>query len=525
MDPRLPVECPRIRHLQQPIEAPMPPPRPALMPRPPTSSQEIPIAYNDKVVAFLRQPNILEILKERHGQSAVSRSLREKINAVRVEGTAALERLGHDLQLTILLSLFEQEIMSYVPVQARSPQGSPNLNTNRVTQRAPPPFRRDFEAKLRSFYRKLESKGYGQGPHKLKLHIRRSHVLEDAFRRIMSANKKDLQRGRLAVIWDTEEGLDYGGPSREFFFLLSRELFNPYYGLFEYSANDTYTVQVSPLSAFVDNCHDWFRFSGRVLGLALVHQYLLDAFFTRPFYKALLKYQVSLSDLESLDMEFHQSLQWLRDNDIGTGSTLGLTFCVTEELLGRIVERELKPGGKSIVVNERNKKEYLERMVKWRLERGVQEQTESLVRGFYEVVDPRLVSVFDARELELVIAGTAEIDIHDWRSNTEYRSGYHDGHQVIIWFWQVIEKFTNEQRLRLLQFVTGTSSIPYEGFSALRGSTGPRRFCIEKWGKAYALPRAHTCFNRLDLPPYQSLNILHEKLLLAVEETNTFGIE
>lgn len=64
-------------------------------------------------------------------------------------------------------SLFEQEIMSYVPVQARSPQGSPNLNT-RITQRAPPPFRRDFEAKLRSFYRKLESKGYGQGPHKLK---------------------------------------------------------------------------------------------------------------------------------------------------------------------------------------------------------------------------------------------------------------------------------------------------------------------------------------------------------------------
>lgn len=83
--------------------------------------------------------------------------------------------------------------------------------------------------------------------------------------------------------------LDYGGPSREFFFLLSRELFNPYYGLFEYSANDTYTVQVSPMSAFVDNQHEWFRFSGRVLGLALVHQYLLDAFFTRPFYKALLR--------------------------------------------------------------------------------------------------------------------------------------------------------------------------------------------------------------------------------------------
>lgn len=116
----------------------------------------------------------------------------------------------------------------------------------------------------------------------------------------MSANKKDLQRGRLAVLWDTEEGLDYGGPSREFFFLLSRQVFSPYYALFEYSAVNSYSVQISPLSAFVDNCHDWFRFCGRVLGLALVHQYLLDAFFTRPFYKALLRLPLALSDLEAL---------------------------------------------------------------------------------------------------------------------------------------------------------------------------------------------------------------------------------
>lgn len=85
------------------------------------------------------------------------------------------------------------------------------------------------------------------------------------------------------------------------------------------------------------------------------------------------------------------------------------------------MEKELKPSGRNLSVTEKNKKEYLERIIKWRLERGVSVQTESLVRGFYEVVDPRLVSVFDARELELVIAGTAEIDINDWRQNTEYR--------------------------------------------------------------------------------------------------------
>lgn len=303
-------------------------------------------------------------------------------------------------------------------------------------------------------------------------------------------------------------------------------MFNPYYGLFEYSANDTYTVQVSPMSTFVENHHEWFRFCGRILGLALVHQYLLDVFFTRPFYKSLLRLPVDLSDVESLDSEFHQSLQWMKETDLNhLSSDLELTFAVTEDIGGQHVERELKANGRNLPVTEKNKKDYIERMIRWRLDRGVADQVQSLVRGFYEVLDPRLVSIFDAREMELVLAGTAEIDVTDWRKNTEYRSGYHDQHDVIKWFWEAIDRFTNEQRLRLLQFVTGTSSIPFEGFASLRGSTGPRQFCIEKWGQPVSLPRAHTCFNRLDLPPYESAEVLYEKLLLAVEETSSFGIE
>uniref|UniRef100_A0A673N6F0 HECT-type E3 ubiquitin transferase n=1 Tax=Sinocyclocheilus rhinocerous TaxID=307959 RepID=A0A673N6F0_9TELE len=489
----------------------------------------VPVAYNEKIVAFLRQPNIFEILQERQPELVRNHSLREKVQFIRNEGPTGLARLSSDADLVMLLSLFEEEVMSYVPPNAlllssychASPQSSPG--TPRANARAPAPYKRDFEAKLRSFYRKMETKGYGQGPGKVKLIIRRAHLLEDAFNQIMCYSRKDLQRSRLYVSFVGEEGLDYSGPSREFFFLVSRELFNPYYGLFEYSANDTYTVQISPMSAFVDNHHEWFRFSGRILGLALIHQYLLDAFFTRPFYKGLLRIPCDLSDLEFLDEEFHQSLQWMKDNEIE--DMLDLTFTVNEEVFGQITERELKPGGSGIPVSDKNKKEYIERMVKWRIERGVAQQTESLVRGFYEVVDVRLVSVFDARELELVIAGTAEIDLADWRSNTEYRGGYHDNHIVIRWFWAAVERFNNEQRLRLLQFVTGTSSIPYEGFASLRGSNGPRRFCVEKWGKVSSLPRAHTCFNRLDLPPYPSFAMLYEKMLTAVEETSTFGLE
>ncbi|KAG9510965.1 E3 ubiquitin-protein ligase HECW2, partial [Fragariocoptes setiger] len=509
------------------------------------------LSYNEKIVAFLRQPNIFDLIKEKRYAPGMCSSLRDKINQIRSGGVAALERFSHDMSLTMLISLFESEIEA---LNVLSPASAPTssvscasvtyqgLSSSAITQtivaatprplqsrpaRSFVPGRRDFEKKLRSFYHKLELKGYGQGPNKFKLSVRRDHLVEDANFRIMSVKdtKKDLQKSRLYVGFVGEEGLDYGGPSREFFFLLSRELFNPYYGLFEYSANDTYTVQISPISTFVDNYLQWFRFCGRVIGLALIHQYLLDAFFTRPFYKALLRHKCSLSDLEFLDAEFHQSLLWIKENDI-TDMELDLTFSVIEEVAGHVVEKELKDNGKNLSVTEKNKKEYIDLMIKWRLERGVAEQTKELVKGFHEVIDLNRISVFDARELELVIAGTHEIDVHDWRRNTEYRSGYSDNHPIIQWFWIVIEKkFDNEQRLRLLQFVTGTSSIPYEGFEALRGSNGPRKFCIERWGKTTSLPRAHTCFNRLDLPPYTSFDMLYEKLSLAVEESSSFGIE
>lgn len=62
-------------------------------------------------------------------------------------------------------------------------------------------------------------------------------------------------------------------------------------------------------------------------------------------------------------------------------------------------------------------------------------------------------------------------------------------------------------------------------FILIVGSNGPQRFCIEKVGKETWLPRSHTCFNRLDLPPYKSYEQLVEKLTYAIEETEGFAQE
>ena len=62
------------------------------------------------------------------------------------------------------------------------------------------------------------------------------------------------------------------------------------------------------------------------------------------------------------------------------------------------------------------------------------------------------------------MCGIVSIDVKDWRANTVYKGEYHPNHIVIQWYWRVVLSFTNEMRARLLQFVTGTSRVPMNGF-------------------------------------------------------------
>lgn len=135
------------------------------------------------------------------------------------------------------------------------------------------------------------------------------------------------------------------------------------------------------------------------------------------------------------------------------------------------------------------------------------------------------MTIFDENQLESMLSGTLEIDLEDWKIHTEYK-GYDQRDVVIRWFWCAVYEMTNDDRLNLLQFVTGTKSLPIQGFKALRGSNGSlKMFTIEKWGTHDSLPRSHTCFNRLDLPSYTSKEVLKNKLKIAINESCIYGIE
>lgn len=351
-----------------------------------------------------------------------------------------------------------------------------------------PQYKRDFRRKL-IYFRSQPAMRILSGQCHIK--VRRSHIFEDSFAEIQRQSPTDLKK-RLMIKFDGEDGLDYGGLSREFFFLLSHEMFNPFYCLFEYSAHDNYTLQINPHSGINPEHLNYFKFIGRVVGLAIFHRRFLDAFFIGALYKMILGKSVVLADMEGVDADFHRSLQWTLDNDI-SGGILEQTFSTEDERFGVVTVEDLIPGGRDIDVTNENKKEYVDLMVKWRIEKRIAEQFKAFKDGFHELIPHDLINVFDERELELLIGGIAEIDVDDWKKHTDYR-GYTEKDEVIQFFWQTIRSWDAEQKSRLLQFATGTSRIPVNGFKDLQGSDGPRRFTIEKAGEITNLPKAHTWY-------------------------------
>ncbi|OCH95191.1 HECT-domain-containing protein [Obba rivulosa] len=381
-----------------------------------------------------------------------------------------------------------------------------------------PQYKRDFRRKLIYFRSQPAMRAQ---PGNCQIKVRRNHIFEDSYAEIMRQTPNDLKK-RLMIKFDGEDGLDYGGLSREFFFLLSHEMFNPFYCLFEYSAHDNYTLQINPASGVNPEHLNYFKFIGRCLGLGIFHRRFLDAYFITAFYKMILKKKVTLADLESVDAELHRGLTWMLENDIT--DVIDETFTTTEERFGEMVTVELKAGGADVPVTEDNKKEYVAHVVEYRIARRVKDQFEAFMSGFSELIPQDLINVFDERELELLIGGMSEIDVDDWAKFTDYR-GYEVNDEVVQWFWKCVRSWPPERKSRLLQFATGTSRIPVNGFKDLQGSDGPRRFTIEKSGDPSQLPKSHTCFNRIDLPPYKDYATLEQKLTLAVEETVGFGQE
>ncbi|KAI3685801.1 hypothetical protein L6452_35059 [Arctium lappa] len=380
----------------------------------------------------------------------------------------------------------------------------------------------DFDNKRSHFRSKIKHQhDHHHSP--LRISVRRAYILEDSYNQLRMRSTQDL-KGRLTVHFQGEEGIDAGGLTREWYQLLSRVIFDKGALLFTTVGNES-TFQPNPNSVYQTEHLSYFKFVGRVVGKALFDGQLLDVHFTRSFYKHILGVKVTYHDIEAIDPGYFKNLKWMLENDIS--DILDLTFSIDadeEKLIlcerTEVTDYELIPGGRNIRVTEENKHKYVDLIAEHRLTTAIRPQINAFLEGFNELIPRDLISIFHDKELELLISGLPDIDLDDMKANTEY-SGYSAASPVIQWFWEVAQGFSKEDKARLLQFVTGTSKVPLEGFSALQGISGSQKFQIHKaYGRPDHLPSAHTCFNQLDLPEYPSKEHLEERLLLAIHEAN-----
>ncbi|EQC41695.1 hypothetical protein SDRG_01653 [Saprolegnia diclina VS20] len=349
----------------------------------------------------------------------------------------------------------------------------------------------------------------------LKMRVHRDNILVESMEQILGIQMEHIHMP-LRIEFVGEVAIDAGGLEREWFAMVIEKLFDETIGLFMCAHVESLAYVINPNSVDVSVDHLlYFRGAGRLIGRALLEGQLMKAHLALPVLKHILGVPISFSDLEFIDHQLYKSMRYLKEHD-GV-QDMGLDFSVNHrKATGQVVTIDLKENGRHIEVNDANKSEYIYLHLRHVMLDSVAEQLHHLMAGIFEVIPQELILVFDYQELELILCGVPSIDLADWKTHTQCNEDMPP--ELWQWFWEVVGAFSDEERARLLQFTTGSSRVPVQGFKALTSYDG--RICHFTLNTVaypeHTFPRAHTCFNRIDLPKYKTKQELENVLTLVV---------
>lgn len=386
------------------------------------------------------------------------------------------------------------------------------------------PFVVPFEERVKIFQRliyadKQEVQGDGPFLDGINVTIRRNYIYEDAYDKLSPENEPDLKKRIRVHLLNAhgldEAGIDGGGIFREFLNELLKSGFNPNQGFFKTTNEGLLYPNPAAQMLVGDSFARHYYFLGRMLGKALYENMLVELPFASFFLSKLLgtSADVDIHHLASLDPEMYKNLLFLKSYE-GDVEELGLNFTVVNNDLGEAQVVELKLGGKDIPVTSANRIAYIHLVADYRLNKQIRQHCLAFRQGLANVVNLEWLRMFDQQEIQVLISGAqVPICLDDLKSFTNYSGGYSADHPVIKIFWRVVENFTDEEKRKLLKFVTSCSRPPLLGFKELYPA-----FCIHNGGSDLErLPTASTCMNLLKLPEFYDENLMRSKLLYAIE--------
>ncbi|KAL3519372.1 hypothetical protein ACH5RR_017521 [Cinchona calisaya] len=349
--------------------------------------------------------------------------------------------------------------------------------------------------------------------------IDRSQLLSESFEYITNAEPDSLRAG-LFMEFKNEEATG-PGVLREWFFLVCQEIFNPQNALFMACPKDRRRFFPNPASK-VDPLHlDYFKFCGRVVALALMHKIQVGIVLDRAFVLQLAGKDISLEDIQDIDPYLYSSYKQIleMDPEAVDQDVLGLTFVREVEELGTRKVIELCPDGQNIVVNSKNRKQYIDLLIEHRFVSSISEPLSRFAEGFSAIMSgssthKSFFQSLEPEDLDWMLHGSENaISVEDWMAHTEF-NGYKDTDPQIFWFWKIVGQMSPEQKKILLFFWTSIKHLPIEGF----GGLASKLYIYRTRESNDRLPSSHTCFYRLCFPPYPSMSIMQDRLLVITQE-------
>ena len=361
------------------------------------------------------------------------------------------------------------------------------------------------------------------------LEVDRNNLLNDSIEKI---EKVDLFK-ELKINFSGELCYDAGGIYREWFTTIFKSLESDRLKLFMVSESNDFSYIINPFLKHTKENFKYFTFIGKLLGKALLDNVTINVCFNKLIYKMILQEDITYDDLIFIDNPLHSSLQNLKelfstgaDPDFYEG--LGIYYSVDMDDVNRKKHSlDLVEGGIDKPVSNIN--DYINKRIS--LMKGIYEPFIKKIReSLFKLIPKDVIQKFSSDELELLINGRPFIDLEDWKMFTEYKEPYNSNHKIVIWFWEILNELSQKELSNLLMFTTGTSRVPFGGFVALESNRGNvSKFTIEsipyvKGTKNFV--KAHTCFNRLDIPIFQNKNELKEAIkFVSSNEIIGFGIE
>ena len=364
------------------------------------------------------------------------------------------------------------------------------------------------------------------------LDLNRNNLLIESMNQI---KKVDLHK-ELKINFIGEVSYDAGGIMREWFTTIFQTLESEKLKLFIVSDTNEFSYIINPFLSHKEDNFEYFSFIGKLIVKALFDNITVNICFNKLIYKMILQEKITYDDLVFIDNPLYTSIKNLKETNLFDGSNSNLDFIKDlglyyglemKDIYNHMHSFELQQKGREIPII--NLDDFINKRINFMI--GMYEPFIKIIRNtIYNYIPKEIITNFTSDEFELILNGRPYIDVEEWKVFTEYKEPYNINHYIIIWFWEIVSELSQKELSNLLMFSTGSGRVPLGGFEALESNRGNiAKFTIESIPYRNGCKnfiKAHTCFNRLDIPIFLYKNELVDALKFVTNnEILGFGID